>query len=101
MKRSILLALVLIVSTVFGATAEAGARHYSRTSSRTQAGSGSYGHFVGVPMNHYEGVAMASTRRDAIRNACYANDTSKKAVSKSVSRGANGMFYSSVIYKNR
>ena len=80
---------------------QAGVRNVARSSSRTQSQSGSYGHFVSIPNGTYEGVAVASTRRDAIRNACYANDSSKQAISKSVSRGANGMFYSSVIYKNR
>ena len=79
----------------------AGLKAVSRTSSRTQSRSGSYGHFVGVPFGYYEGVAVASTRRDAIRNACYSNDSTKRAVSKSVTRGANGMFYSSVLYRNR
>jgi hypothetical protein len=80
---------------------QAGLKSVSRQSSRTQSRSGSYGHFVGVPLGHYEGVAVASTRRDAIRNACYSNDRSKVAVSKTVTRGPNGMFYSSVLYRNR
>lgn len=80
---------------------QAGLRAVTRQSANTQSRSGSYGHFVSIPNGVYEGVAVASSRREAIQNACYANDASKHAVSKSVSRGPNGMFYSSVIYKNR
>lgn len=90
-----------VVALLCVASVEAGTKSVSRVSSRTQARSGSYGHFVGVPSGHYEGVAVGSTRREAIRNACYANDTTKRTVSRSVARGANGMFYSSVLYKNR
>lgn len=81
--------------------AEAGLKSVSRESSRTQSRASSYGHFVGIPNGTYEGVAVASTRRDAIRNACYSGDCSKKAVSKTVTRGPGGQFYSSVLYKNR
>lgn len=97
MKSFILAVIALLTASVV----EAGTRSVTRTSSRTQAISGRYGHFVGIPNGTYEGVAVASTRRDAIRNACYANDSSKVAVSRSVSRGTNGMFYSSVLYRNR
>ncbi len=83
--KSLILAVIALL-TVASMT-EAGTKSVSRTSSRTQARSGIYGHFVGIPNGTYEGVAVASTRRDAIRNACYANDSSKVAIRKSVSRG--------------
>ena len=90
-------AAVLVVSC----EVQAGQRSFTRESSRVQSNSGSYGHHVSLPGNSYEGVAVGSSRREAIANACYANDSSKRAVSKSVTRGANGMFYSSVLYRNR
>lgn len=88
-----------VVALLCVASVEAGTKSVSRVSSRTQARSGSYGHFVGVPSGHYEGVAVGSTRREAIRNSCFYGQ--KRIVSKSTARGTNGMFYSSVLYKNR
>lgn len=105
MIRSIrVMACLAVVALACGEIQAGGTRTFTRQSSQTQSRSGSHGHFVSLPGGSgpsYEGVAVASTRKAAISNACYANDTSKQAVSKSVTRGPNGMFYSSVLYKNR
>lgn len=93
--------LALVAAVLITDETQAGSRSFTRASSNAQSRSGSYGHHVSLPGNSYEGVAVGSTRREAIANACYANDSSKRAVSKSVTRGANGQFYSSVLYRNR
>lgn len=97
--RSMLMIVAAVLAIV--SQAEAGLKSVSRESSRTQSRSGAYGHFVAIPNGTYEGVAVASTRREAVRNACYSGDCTKRAVSKTVTRGPGGQFYSSVLYKNR
>lgn len=99
--RTLRLVACLAVAVMCCAESQAAGRSVTRQSSRVQSQSGSYGHFVSIPNGAYEGVAMGTSRRQAIQNACYANDSSKHAISKSVSRGPNGMFYSSVLYKSR
>ena len=101
MMRTIRLVACLVAAAVCCGEIQAAGRSVTRQSSRVQSQSGSYGHFVSIPNGTYEGVAVGMSRRDAINNACYANDPSKQAVSKSVTRGPNGMFYSSVLYRSR
>jgi len=91
--------LVCVAAVATCCEVQAGGRSFTRQSSRTQSGSGSTGHFVGLPGNSFEGVGMGSTRRQAIDNACQPGG-SRRATSKSVTRGANGQFYSSVLYNN-
>lgn len=90
--------LVCVAAVAACCEVEAGGRSFTRQSSRTQSSSGSTGHHVGLPGNSFEGVGMGSSRREAIANAC-SPGTSRRAVSKSVTRGANGQYYSSVLYK--
>jgi len=90
--------LVCVAAVAMCCEVQAGGRSFTRQSSRAQSGSGSHGHFVGLPGNSFEGVGMGSTRREAINNACKPGG-SRRAVSTSVTRGANGQYYSSVLYK--
>lgn len=91
---------MIVMLAIIAGQAQAGVKGVTRESVHSQTRFG-MGHHVGVPSGHYEGVAVSVTRREAIRTACYANDVTKRAVSKSVRRGPNGMFYSSVIYRDR
>ena len=92
--------LVCVAAVATCVEVQAGGRSFTRQSSRTQSGSGSTGHYVGLPGNSFEGVGMGSTRREAIANACQPGGGARRASSKSVTRGANGQFYSSVLYNN-
>lgn len=92
----------LLCATLFSlstaAPASAGYKSVTRQSSRTQAINGNVGHFVEVPVGAFEGVGVASTRREAIRIAC---NNGGRTLSKSVTRDSNGMYHSSVIRSNR
>ena len=92
--------LVCVAAVVVCCEVQAGGRGFTRHSSRVQANSGSTGHYTGLPGNSFEGVGMGMTRQEAIRNACQPGGGSRRAASKSVTRGANGQFYSSVLYNN-
>lgn len=73
-------------------------RQTSRQSSYTQASNGTVGHQVAIPVGVFEGVGVASTRREAIRIAC---NNGGKVLHRSTHRDSNGMFHSSVIRRNR
>ncbi|RLS43808.1 MAG: hypothetical protein DWH81_01980 [Planctomycetota bacterium] len=90
--------LVCVAAVAACCEVEAGGRSFTRQSSRAQSSSGSHGHFVGLPGNSFEGVGVGSSPREAINNACQPGG-SRRMVSKSVTRGANGQYYASVLYK--
>ena len=90
--------LVCVAAVAACCEVQAGGRSFTQRSSRAQSGSGSHGHFVGLPANSFEGVGMGSSPREAIDNACRPG-SSRRMVSKSVTRGANGQYYASVLYK--
>jgi hypothetical protein len=90
--------LVCVAAVAACCEVEAGGRSFTQRSSRAQSSSGSHGHFVGLPGNSFEGVGVGSSPREAINNACQPGG-SRRMISKSVTRGANGQYYASVLYK--
>jgi hypothetical protein len=102
-SRWILLVAAFVIINSFStgelkAAGKAQARRTASASVRHQRVSG-MGHHVGIANGHYEGVAMAPTRKGARDSTCYSNDPNRTRIASKVKRAPGGMFVASNVYR--
>lgn len=98
MRFSLLCAAAALLAS---GISEAGTRSVMRSKTTVMSQYQTVQHIGSIaPGATHEGNGVGSTRREAVRNACFSN-SGMRVTGRSVSRGADGRFYSSTSYRSR